>query len=260
MNTATRYLLTGIVGIVMLGGIIAAVMAGKASRKPLECKGVAIEVLDSLENDFVTVKDIKAFLDREYGKYIGTPLDSLKLSRIEQIIDNRSAVHKSEAYVTRDGMLHITVTQRKPVARFQKADGGFYADIDGFVFPLQSSYASHVQIIDGEIPVNMKSGHKGMIEDPKEKAWFDKIMGVVRYIENSRTWKERIVQIHVDNGGELTLVPREGNERFRFGQPVNIDDKFKRIEKYYTAIAPVKQEAGYRNVSVEYDGQIVCRK
>ena len=191
MNTATRYLLTGIVGIVILGGITAAVMAGKASRKPLECKGVAIEVLDSLENDFVTVKDIKAFLDREYGKYIGTPLDSLNLSRIEQIIDNRSAVHKSEAYVTRDGMLHITVTQRKPVARFQKADGGFYADIDGFVFPLQSSYASHVQIIDGEIPVNMKSGHKGMIEDPKEKAWFDKIMGVVRYIENSRTWKER---------------------------------------------------------------------
>ena len=43
MNTATRYLLTGIVGIVILGGITAAVMAGKASRKPVECKGVAIE-------------------------------------------------------------------------------------------------------------------------------------------------------------------------------------------------------------------------
>lgn len=260
MKKAARYMIMIALGAIVLGVIAAAVIAGKTNRDTLECRSLSVEILDSLENDFVSVKDIRQFLDREYGQYIGMPLDSIDLSRIEKIIDGRSAVHKSEAYVTRDGILHIKVTQRKPVVRFQKGDSGFYADIEGFVLPLQSSYSSHVQIVDGDIPINMKSGHKGMIEDPKEKAWFDRIMAVIRYIENSSVWKDRIVQIHIEDGGELTLVPREGTERFQFGQPVNIEDKFDRIGKYYTGIAASGKDASYRSVSVEYDGQIVCRK
>lgn len=260
MKKAIRYIITVTLGVLILGGIAAAFIAGKSGRETLECKSLSVEITDSLENDFVSAKDVRQFLDKEYGQYIGMPLDSIDLSRIERIIDGRSAVHKSEAYVTKDGILHIRVTQRKPVVRFQKGSTGFYADIEGFVLPLQSSYASHVQIIDGEIPINMKSGHKGMIEDPKEKAWFDRMMTVVRYIENNSTWKERIVQIHIENGGELTLVPREGKERFHFGQPVNVEDKFERIGKYYTGIAASKKDVSYGSVSVEYDGQIVCRK
>jgi len=260
MKQAVRYLIIAAVGLVIVGGIAAAILAGKASREPLKCTGLDIEILDSLENDFVSSADIRKFLDKEYGQYMGMPLNSMDLCKIEKIIDGRSAVMKSEAFVTKDGLLHIRVTQRRPVVRFQKAEGGFYADIEGFVFPLQSSYASHVQIVDGEIPVNMKSGHKGTIEDPEEKAWFDRIMNVIRYIETSRTWKDRIVQIHVSDGGELTLIPREGREKFLFGQPVNIENKFSRLESYYTAIASKEEKTDYRTVSVEYDGQIVCRK
>ena len=154
----------------------------------------------------------------------------------------------------------MDVTQRSPVVRFQKKEGGFYADAEGYIFPLQNSYASHVQIVDGNIPVNAKSGHKGEISDPQEKAWFDRIMAVVRFLETDPTWKNKIVQIHVDNGGELTLVPREGREIFIFGQPVNIEDKFSRLAKYYTTILPAKAEEKYKTVNVKYDGQIVCRK
>jgi cell division protein FtsQ len=166
---------------------------------------------------------------------------------------------KSEAYVTKDGLLNIKVRQRKPFVRFQKEGGGFYADAEGYVFPLQSSYASYVQIVDGDIPINMKSGHKGVIENPKEKEWFDKVMNVVNFIEGSKVWKDRIVQIHVDNGGELILIPREGKERFNIGQPVNIKDKFDRMATYYTAIAANREGQAYRTVTLKYDGQIVCR-
>ena len=260
LTKTLKYIVILLVGALIIGTMGVAVLMGRQSRKPLVCKGLEVVVLDSLENDFVSSADVRRFLDKEYGQYIGMPLDSMDLCKIEKIIDGRSAVMKSEAYVTKDGLLHIRVTQRRPVVRFQKAEGGFYADIEGFVFPLQSSYASHVQIVDGEIPVNMKSGHKGTIEDPKEKAWFDRIMNVIRYIETSRIWKDRIVQIHVSDGGELTLIPREGKEKFLFGQPVNIENKFSRLESYYKAIASKEDKADYRTVSVEYDGQIVCRK
>ena len=256
LNRTVRYIITIVTVVLVFGAAAVAVIAGRNSRKPLVCKSLDVVIVDSLENDFVNKADVKRFLDKEYGGYIGTVLDSIDLCRIETIIDGRSAVMKSQAFVTKDGTLHIKVTQRKPIVRFQKTDGGFYADAEGYVFPLQSSYASYVQIIDGDIPINMKSGHKGEIENPEEKIWFDKVMKLVNFIEDS-PWKERIVQIHVGNGGELTLIPREGEEKFIIGQPMNIEDKFARIEKYYTAIAPL--ERNYKTINLIFDGQIVCR-
>ena len=145
------------------------------------------------------------------------------------------------------------------MVRFQKSDGGFYADAEGYLFPLQSSYASRVQIIDGEIPLKANSGYKGTVTDPHEQAWLDKVLGVVNYMEDSKVWKDKIVQITVCEGGELRMVPRRGREIFQFGQPVNIEDKFRRMEMYYSHIIPEKGADTYSWVSVEYDGQIVCK-
>lgn len=259
MKKVAKYMLYVGLSTILLACIIAAYIAGVQSRKPLVCKGIRIEVLDSAQNSFVTTSDVRKYLDKSYGKLIGMPLDSIDLVKVEKAVDSRSAVLKSQAYVTRDSILNITVTQRKPVVRFQKKDGGFYADAEGYIFPLQSSYASHVQIIDGEIPLAANSGYKGDIEDPKEKAWFKSVMNVVNFIEGSKTWKGKIVQISVDEKGELILVPREGNEKFLFGQPNSLAEKFGKMEKYYTTIIPEKGSERYRTVDVRFANQIVCK-
>jgi cell division protein FtsQ len=259
MNSTVKYILTGICGLALAACMVMAFTAGTKARKTLTCTGLEVVILDSMQNSFVTKADVKGYLDREYGTYIGEVIDSIDLARVEDIIDGRSAVLKSQAYVTRNGVLHVEVTQRRPVVRFQKKDGGFYADAEGYIFPLQRSYASHVHVIDGNIPLAANSGYKGEIENPKEKEWFHRMMDVVNYIENSRTWKDKIVQISVDEGTDLILIPREGNERFLFGQPTDIADKFMKMEKYYTNIVPAKGEGYYRYVDLKYDGQIVCK-
>ena len=259
MKKAVRYILYTVLATVLIGCMAAAYIAGKQSRRPLVCKGIRIEILDSTENSFVTVSDVRKFLDKGYGKVIGQHIDSIDLVKVENVIDSRSAVLKSEAFVTRDSMLNITVTQRRPVVRFQKKDGGFYADAEGYIFPLQNTYASHVQIIDGEIPLAANSGYKGDLEKEEEKLWFKRIMDVVNYMESSKIWKGKIVQIHVQSNGELILVPREGKERFFFGQPDSLKEKFGKMEKYYTTIIPVKGSDRYKIVDVRFDKQIVCK-
>ena len=234
-------------------------MAGRQLRSTYTCQGLEVTIKDSLENSFVSVADVKAYLDREYGIYKGIPLDSLDMVRIESIVDGRSAVKKSQAYVTRDGILHIDVTQRKPVVRFQKAGGGFYADKEGYIFPLQKSYASHVQIIDGNIPLAANSGYKGELQNDREKKWFKDMMELINFMEDSRTWKDKIVQIHVNGNRDLILIPREGNEHINFGQPDNIEEKFAKLEKYYTSIIPAQGSGSYTKVDLRYRGQIVCR-
>lgn len=259
MNNAIRHIITGIASVMLAAAMILAFTAGVSSRRTILCKDIEINIIDSLQNSFVTKADIKGFIDKEYGNYIGQPVDSIDLVRIEDIVDGRSAVRKSEAYVTKDGIIHIDVTQRNPVVRFQKTDGGFYADSEGYIFPLQRNYASHVQVIDGYIPLAANSGYKGAIEDPQEMEWFKKMMNVVNHMEKSRIWKDKIVQISVDKGGDIILVPREGNELFVFGQPVEVADKFRKMEKYYTHILPAKGEGHYKRIDLRFKGQIVCR-
>ncbi len=260
MNKTVKYIITGVCGLILAACMIVAFTAGVSSRKVIACKEICIRVTDSLENSFVTRADVRRFIDREYGEFIGVPIDSLDLTLMEKIVDGKSAVRKSQAYVTKDGVLHIDVNQRKPVIRFQKRDGGFYADAEGYIFPLQKNYASHVQVIDGCIPLAADSGYKGYLASEKEQQWFDKVMKVVNHIEKDRKWKGKIVQIHVDSKRDLIIVPREGNELFVFGQPEDIDAKFAKMEKYYTNIIPAKGEKFYKTVDLRFDGQIVCRR
>lgn len=259
MSKTVRHIINGVSGALLAACLVLAYMSGVSCRAPLKCTGLNVVIADSSMNRFVSKADVKKFLDKEYGEYVGMLLDSIDLAKVEKIIDGRSAVNKSEAYTTRDGMLNVKVTQRTPVVRFQKSDGGFYADAEGFLFPLQSSYASRVQVIDGDIPLKANSGYKGEITDEKERAWLGKVIDLVNYMENSRTWKDKIVQITVCDGGELIMVPREGTERFHFGQPDEIQEKFRKMEKYYTAVVPAKGEKEYSVVNLEYDGQIVCK-
>ena len=259
MKKTVRYILCGVAACALLGCIVAAYFAGIESRRTLVCKDIKITILDSIENRFVNVSDVRTYIDRSYGNVIGERLDSIDLEKVEKAIDSRSAVLKSQAYVTRDSILNITVTQRKPVVRFQKKDGGFYADAEGFIFPLQNSYASYVQVIDGHVPLAANSGYKGDIEDPEEKKWFRSVMKVVNYMESSKVWKGKIVQISVTEEGDLILIPREGNERFVFGKPESIEEKFSKMEKYYTTIIPEKGSEKYSVVDVRFEKQIVCK-
>ena len=260
MKSTVRHIFEASFGVLLTACIVCSFVAGSDARSSLRCSGISVVIAACDSDSFDSKAGLYMYPDREYGAYIGQPLDSLDLTRMEKIIDGRSAVMKSEAYITRDGILHIAVTQRKPVVRFQLPDGGFYADAEGFIFPLQKNYASHVQVVDGDIPLAANSGYKGKIEDPKQQEWLHRVLAVVNYLENSKMWKDKFVQISVSKNGELIMIPRTGQERFLIGQPVGIKEKFQKMEKYYTHIIPEKGKDCYRYVDLRFKDQIVCRK
>ena len=220
---------------------------GQSKRQQIVCTNVNINVVDSLQNSFVLADDVKKFISQEYGECIGVAIDSLNLDNIENILESKSAVLTSEAYVTRNGTLNITVTQRKPIVRFIGKRTGYYADEYGRAFPLQSTYASHVQAVDGYIP------------NITDTIGIRKIVTVVNYIERSSDWRDKIVNISIDSTGNLTLIPRKGHEKFLFGQADNIAEKFDRMKLYYTSIIPATDSSRYNLINVKYSGQIICK-
>lgn len=259
MNRILKYTLLSLGGVLIAACIICTFLYGRSQRGQIVCKRILVHVQDSMDIRFISSDEIVRSIRKEYGKCIGMKLDSIDLVKIEDLIDRKSAVLKSQAYTTKDSVLHIEVTQRKPLVRFQRGSTGFYADEEGFVFPLQSTYAPHIQIVDGNIPIKVAQGHKGEIENPKSRKWLLDMVEMVRHIESNKDWKRIIVQIHVNEDGDIVLVPREGKEKFIFGYPDKLEDKFEKLRKYYTAIIPKAGKDTYTVVDLRYKGQIICK-
>ena len=230
----------------------------KEQRRQKTCVGVKVEFADPYT--FVTPEDVEQYLKEGYGAYVGQRLDSIDLLKVEKVLDGKSAIMKTDAFTTPDGYLNIRLFQREPVVRFQKGGYGFYADSEGFLFPLQNNYTSRVPIIDGEIPLEVKAGFKGRPKSDKENEWLSGAIELANYISSSATWSENISQISVRPNGDLVMVPRQGKEKFIFGKLDDIPGKFWKMEKYYTSIAPAREPGYYSSVNVKYKGQIVCRK
>ena len=259
MRQWIKYLLLSVCGAVISACIVCAFLAGRKDRGEIICKRINVIVTDSTENRFISPEKIKRDLQNEYGQIISLPIDSIDLHRVETIVDSKTAVYKSQAYTMKDSTLYIEISQRRPIVRFQKGPVGFYADKDGYIFPLQSSFTSHVLIIDGNIPVNVNNVQKGVIKDAREKDWIMKTVELVKFIENDKDWKRIFVQIHVNEDGDMILVPREGKEKFVLGKPEEIESKFDKIKKYYTAIIPNAGSERYKVIDLRYKGQIICK-
>lgn len=258
MDRKLKYLFGAVaVGLVclLLGAVSLSV---KAKRAETVCTGLDVVFADSLK--FITAEDITGFLDRQYGPYIGQKLDSIGLSRIEKLLEAKSSVMQSEAWTTDDGMLHVSITQRAPAIRFQQGNMGFYADETGFIFPTHKTFTAPVPCIKGDIPVTITPGFKGELQSAEEKQWVLDVLALTRFIARSKSLSGKITEMAVNKAGDIVMTPRDGIETIIFGSPNDAEEKFQRLEKYYSHILPDKGEGYYKIVNVKYNGQIICRK
>jgi cell division protein FtsQ len=245
MKLCRRHILSLFALVALLAAMAATTSLSAVDRRLRTCEGVRVTFTDGPR--FLSEAEVKNVLDKRCGSYIGQRLDSLQLFKIESVLNMQSAVLRSEAWTTDDGYLNVRITQREPVARFQNGNDGFYVDRDGVYFPLKDSYTANVPIIDGNAPVGGS--------DKARKEWMQNALAMLAYMDGG--WADRIVQMHVDENGDLILIPREGDERFIFGEPRDVKAKFSRMEDYYRYIKPGEKQ--YKVVNLKYEGQIICK-
>lgn len=221
---------------------IATVCALKSgSKATLACNDVRIEFEDSL--GFISASDVRNGIKSQYGDMAGRQIDAIDLTRIEQIIEGRSAVENCEAWTTTDGKLHISIRQRHPAFHLSDGGVGTYVDFNGFRFPGQNGYKADV--------TEIRTGSW----KPSDK-WIEEMIVFVRFINGEERWIDRIDEISCRQGGELSFALSDTGEKILFGQPVGIKEKFSRIDKYCTNIRPLEKK--YKTVNVIYSGHIIC--
>lgn len=240
------------------------VSAGMArnERRSRTCQGkgaLEVTVLDSAQRRFVAKADVQEWLQKEYGAYAGLPLDSVDLHRIETIISSHSAVRNCEAWITDNGVLHVQLSQRQPVLRLENGQNACYADETGYMFPLQSRGSVDVPVVSGKLPVTLERGYKGFASKPEEALWLERMINLGEFMKG-KVWEKDIEKMEVNADGDLVLYPVKGSEKFIFGAPVRIKEKFGLMTAYYRSVVPSLSEGqSYTRVDIRHRSQIVCK-
>ena len=255
MNTALKYIVGSVLCLVTLVCITIALASAARESKEQVFTRIAIENDSPQGRRFLEDEELIAMVDKLTGGVLGRKVKDIDLDVLEKDLDKTSCILKSQVYSDKEGVLYIHLSERKPFVRLQTTEGGFYADREGKVFPLQSRYSAWVPIIDGKFPIK---DWKTFGEQDQE--WMDGMVRLVAAFQDNSRWKNRCTQIHLDSKGLIVISLDGYSERFILGDYTKIEQKQHKIEQYISLIRPNLAEGKkYKSVNVRFHGQIICQ-
>lgn len=237
------------------------VFSGKVVEKNEERKAVSkikVIVADSMDIRFVTDSEIREIVSVNGVAEGSTILRELNLHLLEEKINSRSAVRESQVYTDRRGILTVRVLQRKPILRIQTGHGGFYMDQSLYLFPLVSHFSPYLPVVSGNIPLDLPAGFRGYYKENDE--WLSQMRDLALFLEEEEFWNNMTEQLYVDQKGVIRIIPRIGDHLIILGRPVNIREKFLKLEAFYREVIPVSGWNAYKSIDLQYNDQIVCKK
>lgn len=216
-----------------------------------------IVITDSAQLRFIDKSIVRNIYHTEFGNPEGVNIRKLKLGAIESYLNSQSAIKKAQVMVTTSGVLRIEIEQRRPILRLATAQGGFYVDETGYIYPLQNTFISYVPVVSGNIPVTITDNGKGL-SYKDEKGWMKEMVALASYIDANPFWNSMIEQMNINDNGELELYTQIGNARILFGDLHKVQAKFNKLMVFYKKIAPAWGWERYKEINLKYEKQIVC--
>lgn len=224
-------------------------------RQQARCKQVRVVLLDSLETAIVDKQEVKDFLTKNT---LNRPTDSIDLHTLEQALCLRGEVMSAEVYTADSRTVVACLTQRKPVIRLDKGRERWYADPEGYLFPVRN--AADVPVVTGAIPLSLEPAYKGLA--PREnQEWIRGMVDLARYIDSKPVLRSEVAQIDIAPDGDIVLYTRSAGPAIIFGDSGDCDNKFRKLEAWWRNIEP-QVEAGktYKTINLKYNQQIICKQ
>ncbi len=209
------------------------------------CSQVKIDIGNGINNGFLDADEIKKLLQSKRMYPLGQPLKMVNTRSIEEFLRRSPFVDDAQCYKSGSGNVCITLTQRTPVVRVKASNGDdYYVDNHGGLMP-NTKYAADIIIATGDISRN----------------YARKVLSRVgSHIASDKFWRNQVEQINVLSDGSMEIVPRVGDHIAYLGDPVFVQRKLKRLEKFYKYGLSQAGWNKYSYVSVEFDNQIICKR
>ncbi len=216
---------------------------------------------------FLTQKEVLSRLKTHQIFENGIEASTLNVFNTEAALDSMPEIRNVEVYKRLKGAWSIDLELVKPLARvFPEGQQSFYLDADGNKMKRSSTHTARVLIFSGLIPDRIDSENVGLIinnDSLKSIKLLDDIYRISNYVCKDPLLQSLIGQVYCDANHDFIMIPVVGKQRIVFGKASSlkeVEDKFQRLKVFYREAMPFEGWNKYREISLKYEGQVVCRK
>ncbi|WP_405200507.1 cell division protein FtsQ/DivIB [Christiangramia sp. LLG6405-1] len=224
--------------ILLIGGLYGFAEHRHKNRKLTNIKVSFTET----ENLYVTEEVVNKLLIQSNDSVSSIDKETLDLNRVEAMLNDHDMIENAEVFLTLDGKLKATVSQRKPIGRVA-GNSSFYLDRNGEIMPLSEYYSARVPLMFGF-----------------DGSTVAEVYGIVSYIQNDDFLRKHVTGITRLNAEAYALELRENDFQVYFGDTTMIDLKFNNFKAFYKKATKDKKLNTYKKVNLQFGDQVVCTK
>lgn len=145
-----RYALLALLWGAVAAYILYAGATARSLRAGRKVSRVEIEVVDSSSAGYlVSGRMVRGWISHSGIPTSGTAVDDVPLTAIEELIAKNGFVDGVDAYVSYSGVLHIDISQRKPLLRLLTDGMDSYVTPEGYVFAAPRASSLYVPVVTG---------------------------------------------------------------------------------------------------------------
>lgn len=179
-----------------------------------------------------------------------TPVGKLDLRGIEKAIMADPWVADAQVYIDANRIMHMFVTQRVPVARLFRQNGGsYYMDSTLHTMPLSETYTYYTAVVTN-VPE--------IANDSMRQLMKQNIATIVKTVRADSFWNAQVSHINVDSLGEFELIPVLGNHKIKFGDTSRAKEKLGNLMAFYRNVLNRIGWDKYETLDVRFKAQVVA--
>jgi cell division protein FtsQ len=237
--------------LLIASGMIVLLAAAIRKQKNERCKDYAILVKGKTDNFFVDEKDVQQLLlSAMNDKIKDRAITAFNLQRLERLLEDNSWIKDVELYFDNQDVLHITVTEREPVARIFTDDGrSYYLDSTAEHMPLSDKMSARVPVFT-DFPAKIISATDSALTNDVRK--------MALFILNDPFWMSQVAQVDITPERNFEMIPMIGDQVIKLGNGQNIEDKFHRLFVFYKQVLSKTGFNKYKVIDVQYTGQVIA--
>lgn len=211
------------------------------------CNGINVVMVNNEDNlNIVSGEQLISFLKKNKLGITGYRISDLDVEAIETVLMKHPLVKNAECYVSPDNNLVLEVWQKKPAFRVIDFNGrDYYMDSEGLKIDNIDNFVSYLPLVTGHVDSDFIK---------------NELYDFLNYVKDDSFWSSQIEQIYVKENHDVVIVPRVGENTILMGQAVDFKTKLDKVKTFYEKGLSVVGWNKYKNINVEFEGQIIAEK
>lgn len=221
-------------------------------QRKIVCTDVRVEIVDSTEYQFLRGKEVRSWVLNHHRDILRRNLDNIDLRAIEDGLRKIKAVEEVTVFTSivgrgkpGEGSVVVRIKQREPQFRVDVPGRDYYMDRFGKSIDWTPNYTPRVIMVSGIVAYEYAR---------------KRLLPLVTYIQEDPFLNAQIDQIHVGGNGNLTMVPRIGEQLIYFGPPEDYQSKLRNLKALYKEGFKDGGWTIYKSINLSYKNLVICLK